>query len=111
LSNETKWKQGTKIEEFWAQFPPDTQARILDFDVDTRNGALFRSLPGLGECEIWLDACSEGEDRGGYVIWVECYDQLDEEGTPIQLEQVSEEEQTPLMFAGRSGVLETLAGD
>lgn len=56
---------GTGLKDFWAKLPPEAEGDLLDLRAG-RSPAAYR-LAGIGQVEIWLDACSEGADRGGYV--------------------------------------------
>ena len=79
--------RGTDLEDFWKLLPGGAEDRLDDLEADGRTGVTKAELDGVGRVEKWLDACSEGSDRGGYVSWYELLDVRDDGGRPVRLEQ------------------------
>jgi hypothetical protein len=98
----------TLLNDFWKLFPADTEEKLLELDPDGRAGVQTVTLEGVGRVEYWLDACSEGADRGGYLPWyklldVTYFDRFSQKDEPVELE--SETDGSELYFAGRSSLL------
>lgn len=97
-----------KLADFWKLFPADTEERLLELDPDGKDGVQTVTLEGVGRVEYWLDACSEGSDRGGYLPWfkfldVTYYNEWQEVEEPVELE--CETDCSEVFFAGRSSRL------
>lgn len=99
-----RFDRGTTIKAFWGHFPANTKDKLLDCELGGRgNTELELKLPGLGDVCVYLDECSEGADRGGYVKWVQCTDVADYDGEAILLE--ADTDGSEFFFAGRSSIL------
>ena len=94
-----KLKKDDTFDGFWDSLPEAVQEVLLDLDPDGRAGVQEHDVPGVGRVECWLDECSEGADRGGYVTWLRLHGVLDHEGDPLVLE--SETDGSEYMFEGR----------
>lgn len=102
-SNPTQLAKGTSIEDFWSSLDETARDALLDLEPDGRAGAQVHQVPGVGKVTCWLDACSEGADRGGYVTYLELHDILRPNGEPVVLE--SETDGSEYYFDGRSSRL------
>ena len=94
----------TALSEFWQLLPEGTEEVLLDLSYDGRKGEQETEVPGVGRVTHWLDACSEGADRGGYVPWARLHDVVGPTGKPVELE--GETDGCQFLFAGRMSVYE-----
>ena len=97
-----KVKKGTTLEEFWALLPEGTEDALQELVPDGRAGVKETTLEGVGRVSYWLDACSEGADRGGYVAFYELHDVLRTPKKAVVLENCPD---WGLQFNGRMMVL------
>lgn len=98
-----KIEKGTTLKQFWAGLPEGAEERILGLEADGRKGEVVHDVPGVGQVGIWLDACSEGADRGGYVRYAKLYWILGPNDGPVVLEEDPGGDQW--LFEGRLGRL------
>jgi hypothetical protein len=96
--------QRTSLEDFWKLLPEGTEEALLGLEYDGRKGEQTVEVPqGVGRVTTWLDECSEGADRGGYVCWAKLHDVLDYNNQPVVLE--ADTDGSCFFFADRMGVL------
>jgi hypothetical protein len=93
-----KVNKGLKLDIFWGLLPSKTEDFLLGLEANGKHGVATYDSPA-GKVMIWLDACSEGADRGGYVKWIELLDVQFEDGSVI-LE--ADTDGSCLFFANRS---------
>jgi len=96
-------KKGTTLEQLWASFP-GLEEQLLELEADGKEGKITMDVPGVGQVSTWIDECSEGRDRGGYVQWwrleeVTHLNCLDAE-EPVELEGDTDGSQ--IFFGGRN---------
>lgn len=96
-------KSGSRIEDFFSSLPAGAHEALLALEGDGYKGAQRVTVPGVGDVTVWLDACSEGSDRGGFVNFLRLHDVTDERGREVVLE--AETDGSELYFNGRSSVL------
>ncbi len=77
----------TEVEAFWKLLPEEANDLIQDLEFSGRDGVQTAEVEGLGAVETWIDASSEGSDRGGYVRFAKLLGVLDSTGQPIVLEE------------------------
>ena len=94
-------KFDTKIEDFLASLSQETQELLNDLDADSSPKNV--ELPELGLVTVYLDACSEGADRGGYVRFIKMHDVKNEKDEVITLEEDCDD--NIWLFEGRSSIL------
>ena len=82
-----KVEKGTTLQEFWALLPEGTEDALLELEPDGQAGAQETTVEGVGRVSYWVDACSEGVDRGGYVAYVKLHEVEGPEGKPVILEE------------------------
>lgn len=95
--------RGTTIEEFLSALPPNTLEALLALPFDASKGTQQATIPEIGTVRYWIDECSEGADRGGYVPYVEFEHIHDSNGNKIRLE--AETDQSTFYFDGRMTIL------
>lgn len=78
--------RGTRLADFWKGLPDGAEEALLDLPYDGRKGEQVSFVPGVGSVATYVDACSEGEDRGGYVKYARLVDVL-VDGEPVLLEE------------------------
>ena len=93
-----------ELADLWALLPEGAEEVLLSLSYDGRKGEQTTEVPGVGRVTHFLDACSEGEDRGGYVKWVTLHDVVGPTGKPVRLE--SETDGGEFMYAGRMMIYE-----
>lgn len=98
-----KLEKGTKLSDLWDLLGEGAEDALLDLSPDGAAGTVVVDVPGVGKVDVWLDACSEGADRGGYVTYLRLHDVLEPNGSPVVLE--SETDGSELFFDGRNLVL------
>lgn len=96
-------EQDTSLFDLWELLPEGTEDVLLGLDPDGRKGEKEVSIDGVGRVKFWLEACSEGADRGGYVVWYELLNVHGYDGKPLLLEGDTDGES--VLFAGRRSVL------
>ena len=96
-----KLHDGIELDEFWRILGAGAEEALMEIEVEGRKGSTKVLVPGVGPVEVWLDECSEGADRGGYVKWYELANVLDLKGKPLQLE--ADTDDCEIFFAGRMG--------
>lgn len=92
-------KRGTNLEDFWRLLPEGSEEALLGLDYDGRKGEQEHDVPGVGRVTAWIDECSEGADRGGYVKWARLLDVTEEGGEALVLE--ANTDGCEFLFAGR----------
>ncbi len=92
----------TRLVDFWALLPAGAEETLLELPFDARSGEQTSEVAGLGKVTFWIDECSEGADRGGYVKYVRL-DDVRVDGEPVTLE--GETDGGEFLFEGRLGLL------
>jgi hypothetical protein len=95
---------GASLDDLWGSLPEGAEGTLLELDPDPRTGDKTTTIDEIGRVTYWIDACSEGADRGGYVQYVRLDDWTNSAtGEPITLE--AETDGSALYFDGRNGQL------
>ena len=90
---------GTTLVELWDLLPEGAEEVLLGLEYDGKKGEQEADVPGIGRVTSWIDECSEGADRGGYVQWARLHDVVGPTGKPVVLE--SETDGGEFLFSGR----------
>lgn len=98
-----KCPKDTSLEDFWKLLPEGAEETLLGLAYNPRKGEVEQFVPGVGTVVSYVDACSEGEDRGGYVKYARLLDVLDSQGRPVVLE--GETDGCEFMFEPRTTIL------
>jgi hypothetical protein len=94
-----KFEVGTTIRQLFEALGEEAEEALLGLEPDGREGEKTEEVKGVGRVTYWLDACSEGADRGGYVTYVRLEECVDHKNWPILLE--AETDGSELYFNGR----------
>jgi hypothetical protein len=95
-----KLERGTDFDDFWDSLGEEVQDALSELEPDGRSGLRTHDVPGLGKVDCWLDECSEGADRGGWVTYLTLHGVLGPDGEPVTLEGDIDDSQ--YFFEGRS---------
>ena len=87
------------LSEFWSLLPEGAEEVLLGLEYDGKKGEQEADVPGVGRVTSWIDECSEGADRGGYVQWARLHDVVGPTGEPVELE--AETDGGEFLFSGR----------
>ena len=79
-----KLKKDTTIEEFINNLSEKAKNEL--FDLTGERNVKTIETENFGSVEVYLDACSEGADRGGFVTFVKLHQVKGPDGQPVVLE-------------------------
>lgn len=95
--------QPTTFNNWYRTLDENTRKVLSDLRFEAGSNEVEVEVGALGRATLYLDECSEGEDRGGYVAYLRFANVLTPQGHPLTLEENPSD--GTWLFDGRSSVL------
>ena len=82
---------GTTARDFCNRFSKQAWDTLNEVHPDGQKGTIKANVSEFGKVSVYLGACSDGADRGGYVIFIKLHNFLGPNKEPIVLEEDHDE--------------------